>query len=385
MKIVVACDSFKDSLSSEEVNMALITGILSSVPNAEIVCLPLGDGGEGTVSVLQKYLGAEKYMCTVSDPLGRLIDATYGIVSSVNGKTALIEMAEASGIQLLKGEERNVMRTSSAGLGEMILHAYRKGCQNFIICIGGSATCDAGMGMLTALGYRFLSSEGKMLSPCGAALNEVYQIDDSQVDHDITDCKFTVICDVDNPLYGKEGAAYVYGPQKGASQEEVQTLDRGLRNFADIVKRTFGKDISSVSGGGAAGGVGAAFTAFFNSEMKSGTQSILDLVKFDSAIAGADLVITGEGRIDSQTLCGKLPYGICQHAKKAGVPVVAVAGCCESAEILLNNDFDGIFPILSRPVTLTEALNPETAKKNIRAVGASLGRLTQTLLNNKKP
>lgn len=381
MKIVAASDSFKDSVTSAEVAAALKEGILEASPQTDVVCLAVGDGGEGTAAVLLESLGGIRQTCTVSDPLGRKIMASYGIVTPRDGidsdRTALIEMAETSGLQLLKYEERNVMLTSSVGLGEMIRDAYERGCRNFMVGIGGSATCDAGTGLLSVLGFRFLNSRGEVLNPSGRMLTEIESIDDSHIDRNILNCRFTIICDVTNPLFGKDGAAYVYAPQKGASPEEVGVLDRGLINIARIVKGQTGRDVASLPGAGAAGGIGWAFKSFFNAELKSGVDAVLDLIGFDSFIEDADLVITGEGRIDSQTLSGKVPYGVCRRAKKAGVPVVAVAGTVESVPELLKAGFDGVFPILTHPMTLAEALTPEVTAANLKTVGASLAAFLQ--------
>lgn len=389
MKIVAASDSFKDSVTSPEVAAALKEGILEVSPQTDVACLAVGDGGEGTAAVLLESLGGIRQTCTVSDPLGRKIMASYGIVTPRDGidsyRTALIEMAETSGLQLLKYEERNVMLTSSVGLGEMIRDAYERGCRNFMVGIGGSATCDAGTGLLSVLGFRFLNSRGEVLNPSGRMLTEIESIDDSHIDRNILNCRFTIICDVTNPLFGKDGAAYVYAPQKGASPEEVGVLDRGLVNIARIVKGQTGRDVASLPGAGAAGGIGWAFKSFFNAELKSGVDAVLDLIGFDSFIEDADLVITGEGRIDSQTLSGKVPYGVCRRAKKAGVPVVAVAGTVESVPELLKAGFDGVFPILTHPMTLAEALTPQVTAANLKTVGASLATFLQIRPKNIKP
>lgn len=378
MKIVVASDSFKDSLTSGEVASAVSEGILRVEPEAEVVCLAVGDGGEGTSEVLTDSLGGSREECEVRDPLGRLIRARYGVADVDGLKTAFIEMAASGGLQLLTEEERDVMRTSSVGLGEMILDAYSKGCRRFVVGIGGSATCDVGMGMLSTLGFRFLNSAGDPLSPIGASLGEVEEIDVSEGRRDITGCRFIVVCDVSNPLSGASGAACVYAPQKGATPDEVLELDRGLSHFSRVLAQTLGRDVAGIPGAGAAGGIGSAFLGFFNSELKPGVDAVLDLIGFDSAVEGAELVITGEGRIDRQTLFGKLPLGICRRAKMAGVPlVVAVAGAVEDVPELLEAGFDGIFPILNRPMYLHEALRPETARKNLRTLGASIARLVR--------
>ncbi len=379
MKIVVACDSFKDSLSSAEVNAALKSGILTAVPEAEVICVSVGDGGEGTAEVLVRQLGGQWRSCRVTDPLGRPVDARYGTVETGMESVALIEMAEASGLQLLTADERDAMHTSSAGLGEMILDAYRNGCREFLVCIGGSATCDAGMGMLTALGLRFTDASGSVLHPCGEALEKVANIDEGGCLIDLKACRFTVICDVTNPLFGQAGAAFVYGPQKGATPAEVETLDRGLRHLADVVKRSGHDDFSAHPGSGAAGGIGYAFKTFLGAELKPGVEAVLDMVEFDSHVRGADLVITGEGHIDSQTLSGKLPYGVCRRASAVGVPTVAVAGAVDSVPELLESGFAGIFPIICRPMTLTEALQPDTARRHLRVLGSSLARLATAL------
>lgn len=375
LKIVIASDSFKGSLGSLEVAEAAARGIRSVVPDAGICCLAVADGGEGTSDTLIRALGGNLMTCRADDPLGRPVDASYGIVNLPEGTTAIIDMASASGLPLLRPEERNVMITSTAGTGQMILDAYRHGCRRFVIGIGGSATCDGGTGMLSALGIRLLDNDGNMLAPGGGALQNLASVDMSEAMTEVIDCTFTIICDVTNPLCGPEGSARVFGPQKGATPAQVEELEAAMQRYASVVAAATGSDVADTPGAGAAGGLGAAFLAFFNSELKTGVDAVLDLVGFDEAVRDADLVITGEGKIDRQTLYGKLPYGVCQRAAAAGVPTVAIAGCVEGATDLLKGGFAGVFPILHRPVTLAEALDADEAAPNISAVAAAIVNL----------
>lgn len=372
LNIVIASDSFKGSLSSAEVAEAAKAGILSVLPMAQVSGVAVADGGEGTADTLVRALGGRWIDCRVADPLGRMITARYGIVDTPDGPAALIDMASASGLPLLLKEERDVMHTTTRGTGDMIADAYRRECRKFVIGIGGSATCDGGMGMLQALGFRFLDADGHELPSGGGALQRLERIDDSEAMRDLTDCRFTIICDVTNPLCGPDGSAAVFGPQKGASSADVAELDRGLAHYATIVARDIGRDVAQTPGSGAAGGLGAAFLAFFNSELRPGVEAVLDLVGFDTIIKDADLVITGEGRIDAQTLFGKLPLGVGRRAAAAGVPVVAIAGMVEDASVLLKGGFAGVFPILSRVASLEEAMSAPVARANVAAVAASI-------------
>lgn len=374
MKVVVAADSFKGSLGSAEVARAIGAGIRSVYPDAEVVELAVADGGEGTAKTLVDALGGEVCECEVSDPMGRAIIARYGVAEVGNERTALIDVASASGLTLLSPDERDVMRASTRGTGEMIRDAMARGCKRFLIGLGGSATCDGGTGMLRALGVRFLDAAERDLAEGGGSLAGLHRIDDSGLLKEIRECRVEVMCDVGNVMCGTEGAARIFGPQKGATAEEVEILEAGMRRYASAIEACHGRNVSVVPGSGAAGGLGGAFLAFFNSELKRGVDAVLDLVDFDAALAGADLVITGEGKIDRQTLYGKLPLGVCRRASAAGVPTIAFAGIVEDTEELLRGGFSGVFPIQSRPTDLTEAMRPPVAAANLRGAAASLAR-----------
>lgn len=372
MKIVVASDSFKGSLTSAEIAAAAAEGILEAIPDAEVVQLPVADGGEGTADVLVDTLGGRWINYVVADPLMRPKSVRYGIVNATEGLTAIIDMASASGLTLLSDEERDPMSTSTFGTGQLIADAFSKGCRRFLVGIGGSATCDGGIGMLEALGMKFFDSYGKRLPPIGASLIKIGHIDTSEVHKEILGCDFTIICDVDNPLYGPQGSAYVFAPQKGADEAQVKILDKGLQKYSETIQKAIGRKIAGIPGAGAGGGLGAAFIAFFNSVLKSGVDAVLDIVDFDDKLDGANLVITGEGRIDSQTLFGKLPFGVCQRTRSRGVPTVALAGIVENVAELLKGGFAGVFSIQSRPISLSDSMKPEIAKENIKSVTASI-------------
>lgn len=362
MKIVVASDSFKGSLSSREVAQAAMRGIQKVLPECEVVAVNVADGGEGTVEAVVEALGGEIVTAIVSDPLGRSVPARYGIT----GKTAIIEMAAASGLTLLTNEERNPWVTSTYGTGEMIMDAIKRGCRDFLVGIGGSATNDAGTGMLQALGYRFYDADGQEITDCcGGRLQDVVRIDNSGVMEAVNQCRFTVACDVDTPFCGSEGAAYVFAPQKGADAAMVAKLDAGMASFAKVMEKVYGVDVTSMSGAGAAGGMGGGFRAMLNATLKRGIDMVLDAIGFDSIIQGADLIITGEGRIDNQTVKGKVASGVLQRAKAQGVPVVAIGGSVEKCESIEQMGFAGVYPIWEEEVPLEVAMQPDFAAANV--------------------
>ena len=325
LKVVVASDSFKGSLTSAEVAGNIEKGIRNVCPDCNVVRVSVADGGEGTVEALRESLGGILVECYVNDPIGRVIPASYSIVDK--GTTAVIEMSAASGLPLLTPDERNPMETSTFGTGELIADALSRGCRKFLVGIGGSATNDAGMGMLEALGWRFLDADGNILEGCGRSLDKVASIDMSAVNPAVKESEFVVACDVDTPFCGPEGAAYVFAPQKGASEEMVVDLDRGMNNFARVVSSFFRRNFVDVPGTGAAGGLGGAFLVFLDSVLKPGVEMVLDAVGFDDIVRDADLVFTGEGRIDFQTLKGKTPFGVMKYASRHSVPVYALGGC----------------------------------------------------------
>lgn len=359
-KVVVASDSFKGCLTSMQVAEGVEAGIRKCCPDCQVVKLAVADGGEGTVDALLETMGGRRVSAEVSDPLGRPCMAEYAILS--DGYTAVMEMSSASGLTLLKHEERNPLLASTYGTGQMIADALDRGCRRFLIGIGGSATNDAGMGMMEALGCRFLDEDGNALRGCGEALSRVVTLDMSDLRPEAGESEFIVACDVDSPLHGPQGAAYVYGPQKGATPEMVIRLDEGLRNMADLIAREMGIQVADMPGAGAAGGLGGAFKAFLNAELRKGAEMVLEAIGFDEIIKDADLVITGEGRIDAQTMTGKLPYAVARRAGIRGIPVLAI---CGRAEIQSHPSFTAICPITPPETPLQTALQPSVATLNI--------------------
>lgn len=362
MKIVIASDSFKGSLTSVEVAQAATRGIKAVYPDCDIVAVNVADGGEGTVEAVVDALGGKIVHTTVSDPLGRPIQARYGIA----GKKAIIEMAAASGLPLLSSEERNPWITSTYGTGEMIMDAIQRGCSQFLIGIGGSATNDAGTGMLQALGFKFCDFNGKEIIDCrGGRLQDIADLDDTFVPKAVREAQFIVACDVDTPFCGPEGAAPVFAPQKGADAEMVAKLDAGMTSFAHVIENKYGINIVPVTGAGAAGGMGGGFRAFLNASLQRGIDMVLDAIDFDYTIQSADLIITGEGKIDFQTAKGKTAAGVLASAKKQNIPVIAIAGCVEICESVKQMGFAGIYPITEEKLPLEIAMQAEVAAMNV--------------------
>ena len=365
-KIVVASDSFKGCLSSMQVADAVERAVLQACPACDVIKIDVADGGEGTMDALQHTLGGHKIWLEVSDPLGRPVRASYVILE--DGTSAVVEMAVASGLTLLSPEERNPLETSTYGTGQLIADALNKGCRKFLIGIGGSATNDAGMGMLQALGYRFTDAQGNVLCGCGESLEKVASIDASSASPALKESEFIVACDVDAPLYGPKGAAYVFAPQKGADTETVERLDNGLKHFSEVVAKSMDviEEYAHTHGAGAAGGLGFGLMTFLNARLVSGINMVLDAIGFDSIIKDADLIITGEGRIDSQTLAGKTPYGVLQRAKLQGIPVVAIGGSVQlEPEETEAAGFASILQTTPPDTRIEDALNPKTASRNI--------------------
>lgn len=366
MKVAIAIDSFKGSLSSIEAGRAAADGIGRILPDAECVVRPLADGGEGTVEALVAGLGGELRKVEVTGPAGCPVAATYGIVGSV----AIMEMAQAAGITLVSGDERNPLRTTTFGVGEMIRDAIATGCRRFIIGIGGSATNDAGAGMLQALGFGLLDAAGRQVPFGGGPLSSVVEVDRANVMPELRECAFRVACDVTNPLCGAKGASAVYGPQKGATPEMVGRLDSALAHFAAVA----GGD-PEFPGSGAAGGLGFAFREFLGGELKSGVEIVLDETRFEDAVRDADVVVTGEGRLDSQTVMGKAPIGVANMAKKYGKKVLAFSGCVTpDAGVVNEHGIDAFFPILREVVTLEKALEKGNAAANLAATAEQVFR-----------
>lgn len=362
MKIVIASDSFKGSLSSIEVAQAATRGIKAVYPDCEVIAVNVADGGEGTVEAVVEALGGEIVTATVSDPLGRPIQARYGIA----GNKAIIEMAAASGLPLLCPEERNPWLTSTHGTGELIMDAMRRGCRQFLIGIGGSATNDAGTGMLQAMGFRFYdSNDNEIEHCCGGTMHMIARIQDSEVAESVRQSQFTVACDVDTPFCGTEGAAPVFAPQKGADPDMVARLNAGMASLAEVIENKYHINIVPVAGAGAAGGMGGGFRAFLNATLKRGIDMVLDTIDFDQMIAGADLIITGEGKIDIQTAKGKTAAGVLARAKAQDIPVIAIGGCVERCESVEQMGFAGIYPITEEKLPLEIAMQAEVAAANI--------------------
>ena len=375
-KIVIASDSFKGSISAAEVAACGERAVHRLFPDCKVVQLPVADGGEGTVETLTAALGGQSVATVVHDPLGRLITAQYGLIAKE--KTAIIEMATASGLPLLQPEERNPWLTSTYGTGELIRDALERGCRKFLIAIGGSATNDGGMGLLQALGFRFLNAEGQELPGCGGSLSQIEQIDTSRALTTLTECQFTVACDVTNPFYGREGAAYVFAPQKGADAEMVEALDQGLRHFAQLIQTTQGIAIDQLPGAGAAGGLGGGLVAFLQARLRPGIEMVLDALQFDTQIAGADLIFTGEGKLDAQTCMGKTPFGVLRRAQQQGIPVVALGGAVEASEALNRCGFLAVLPILPYPTSLAKAMDSTFTQQNIERTVTQVLRLLHT-------
>ena len=362
MKIVVASDSFKGSLSSTEVAMAATRGIKAVYPDCEVVAVNVADGGEGIVDAIVEALHGEIIATTVSDPLGRPIQAHYGIT----GATAIIEMAAASGLPLLRPEERNLWLTSTHGTGEMILDAIRRGCRQFLVGIGGSATNDAGTGMLQAMGFRFYDANDKEITHCcGGTIQDIVRIDDTHVPDSVRSSTFTIACDVDTPFCGPEGAAPIFAPQKGADTAMVQQLDAGMTSLAKVIEDKYHINIVPIAGAGAAGGMGGAFRAFLHATLRRGIDMVLDAIDFNTIIQNADLVITGEGIIDFQTAKGKTVAGVLTRAKQQGIPVVAIGGSVEMCDSVQQMGFAGVYPILGEKVPLEIAMQPDFAATNV--------------------
>ncbi|AVQ98741.1 glycerate kinase [Oceanobacillus iheyensis] len=374
MKAVIAVDSFKGSISSIQASKAIKEGITKADPKMEIVSLPMGDGGEGTVEAIVHATGGVFREKLVTGPLHDKVMATYGI--SGNGQTAIIEVASACGLTLLTKQQRNPSLTTTFGVGELIMDAIDQGCRDFIIGLGGSATNDAGIGMLQALGVQFFDRRRNEVGFGGAQLALIEKINIAGMHPILTDCTFRVACDVENALYGKDGAAVVFGPQKGANLDMVKELDNGLKYFASVVNRETGLIIHTIKGGGAAGGLGAAFHAFLNGKLKSGISLVMEHVKLASYIEDADLVITGEGKLDNQTAYGKVPMGVAQLAKQYGVPVIAVAGAItEDVASLHEHGITACFSIIQEPTNLDESMKEQIAYQNLMKTSEQFMRL----------
>lgn len=378
MKVVVAMDSFKGSLGSYEAGLAVKEGIQRACRDADVVVKPLADGGEGTVKSLIEGLGGRCVTAEVTGPVGQRIAAKYGILA--DGRTAVMEMAEAAGITLVKKEDLNPWKASTTGVGEMILDAACRGCRAFLIGIGGSATTEGGIGMLQALGYVFYDEEGKVLPPAAESLGRISRISKDHVPEVLEECRFLIACDVSNPLCGENGAVCVYGPQKGVKEEDKEKLDAAMRHYAEKTAAFTGKENSRAAGAGAAGGLGFAFLSYFaDAELKSGISVVLEAVGLEKEVKDADIVVTGEGRLDAQTAMGKAPAGVAKLAKQYGCRVLAFAGSVsDDAGVCNEEGIDAFFPVVRGITTLEEAMKEENARKNIALSAEQVFRLLGT-------
>lgn len=372
MKIVIAPDSYKESLSALDVATAIEQGFREIFPQAEYIKLPVADGGEGTVEAMVAATQGRIVEVTVTGPLGTQVEGFYGL--SGDEQSAFIEMAAASGLELVLPEQRNPLITTSWGTGELIRNALDAGVKHIIIGIGGSATNDGGAGMVQALGAKLLNSEGDALGQGGGALETLARIDISELDRRLHDCRIEVACDVTNPLTGKEGATAIFGPQKGATAEMITRLDAALAHYAALIKRDLDLDVLDLAGGGAAGGMGAALFAFCGAELRQGIEIVTDALHLDRYVAEADLVITGEGRIDSQTVHGKVPVGVAKVAKRYNKPVIGIAGSLTAdVGVVHEHGIDAVFSVIYGICTLDDALknaaeNVRMASRNVAAV-----------------
>ena len=386
MKVVVAIDSFKGSLSSMEAGQAIAEGVKRVYQHAEVVVRPLADGGEGTVEALVEGMGGIFVTKEVTGPLGEKVEAVYGIIESKDdlSKIAIIEMSAAAGITLVPEESRNPMNTTTYGVGELILDAIERGCRHFIVGIGGSATNDGGVGMLQALGYDFLTREGKSISYGGNGLRELARIEETNVHPMLKECTFKVACDVTNPLCGENGSSAIFGPQKGATPEMVQELDQLLLHYAELSKKINANADRFYPGTGAAGGMGFAFLTYTNATLESGIQIVLTETKLEELIITADVVVIGEGRLDGQTALGKAPIGVASLAKKHQKKVLAFAGAVTpDAKECNQHGIDAFFPILRGVVTLKEAMNKEVAHQNMVDTVEQVFRVVEMMKEGK--
>lgn len=372
-KIVLAFDSFKGSVSSSEISRSVRHAIRRIYPACEVLSFPIADGGEGTTEAICAGLDVDRITCRAHDPLMNPIEVAYGITK--DGTTAILEMASASGLPLVPDSLRSPMNTSTYGTGEVVLDALRRGCRRFIMGIGGSATNDAGIGMLAALGVRFLDNEGKRLEPKGSNLIRIVSVDDSSLCAELKDSSFILACDVNNPFYGLQGAAYVFAPQKGAAPEDVKALDEGLRHYAAVLQTEKGMDVSMIPGAGAAGGMGGGLLPFLQAALKPGIDTILDILHFRESLQGADLVFTGEGKLDAQTAMGKALGGVLDAANALDVPVIALGGGVEAAEQLNQMGFTAVLSVQPSPVSLDKAMQKEFALANLERTVTQLLRI----------
>ncbi|WP_300342796.1 glycerate kinase [Fusobacterium sp.] len=374
MKIILAPDSFKESMTAKEACEVIERGMKKIIPDLECISVPMADGGEGTTQSLVDATGGEFYTQRVLGPLGESVEARFGILG--DGKTAILEMAAASGLELVPKEKRDATVTTTYGTGELIKAALDKNVETILIGIGGSATNDGGAGMIQALGGKLLDSCGKEIGFGGGQLSNLCKIDLSNLDKRLEKTKIIVACDVQNPLTGVSGASHIFGKQKGANEEQRELLDKNLKHYAEIIRRDVGKDVENIPGAGAAGGLGAGLMAFLSAELKKGIEIVIEYSKLEEKMQGADLVITGEGSIDAQTRFGKTPYGVAMTAKKYGIPVIALAGNVgKDIDVLYEYGFTAIFSILPRVESLEKAIL--NGKENLQYMSESIARMVK--------
>jgi glycerate kinase len=369
VKVVIAPDSFKECLAAEDVAAAMARGVRAAAPEADIVCVPMADGGEGTVRALVAATGGTLHRETVTGPLGEPVEAEFGVLGG--GATAAIEMAAASGLPLVPPGRRDPTETTTFGTGELIRAALDRGVDRIVLGIGGSATVDGGAGMAQALGARLLDAAGQPIGRGGGELARLARIDLADLDPRLAAVRCEVACDVDNPLVGPRGAARVYGPQKGATPAMVEQLEAGLAHLADLVERDLGRAVRDLAGAGAAGGLGAGLYAFLGATLRPGVELVLDAVGLEAKLAGADLVLVGEGRMDEQSAYGKVPVGVARRAAQRGIPVVAIVGSLgPGAEAVHGEGIAACFGILDRAMDLDEAFAraPELLARTVEEV-----------------
>ena len=374
-KILVIPDSFKGTLSSKTICNIMRERIGAFFPQTEVVTIPVADGGEGSVECFLSAVGGDWISCRAANPYFEEMQAFYGILQG--GRTAVVEMAACAGLPLVE-TRKNPLLTTTYGVGELMLDAAKRGVEEIILGLGGSATNDFGCGAAAALGVKFYNAQGEEFVPVGGTLSQIAKLDVSGIRSELQGVRITLVCDVKNPVYGKTGAAYIYAPQKGASEKDVEVLDEGLRQVCEIVKRDLGKDLSSLMGGGAAGAMAGGMHAFFNATLKMGIEVVLDTVGFDDLLKGADFVLTGEGKLDSQSLAGKVVVGVAQRAKKQGVPTVAVVGGVEeNISGVYDLGVSAIFPINRRPEDL--AVSRHKSEQNLKETMDDILRLLAAL------
>lgn len=378
MKVAVAIDSFKGSLSTFEASSAIEEGIKRVYKDAKVIKSPLADGGEGTVEAIISATGGDMVTVTVCNPLGEKIDASYGIIPDT--KTAVIEMSSAAGITLICDSERNPLNTTTYGVGEMIADALTRGCRKFIVGIGGSATNDGGVGMLQALGFDFLDEGGSQVPHGAKGIEMICEIKTENAIPQLKECEFFVACDVKNPLCGANGCSAVYGPQKGATPEMIKDMDLWLLNYARLTKAVLPEANENAEGTGAAGGLGFALMAYLGATLTSGVDLVIKETGLEDYVKDSDLVITGEGRLDGQSYMGKAPIGVAKLGKKYNKTVIAFSGCVtDDARVCNEHGIDAFFPILKAPCTLEDAMNKDNAYKNLRDTAEQALRLVKTV------